>query len=90
MEIAMKKLILAAAIACLLATPALARTVHLKGQKAEDFIAKYFPDAQIPGPVEGSFTYQKNGHAKTGHATCNVPAMGARSDGAVSECTVKY
>ena len=86
----MKKLILVTGLALLLATPALAKTVHLKGQKAEDFITKYFPDAEIPGPVTGSFTYTKNGHSKKGHADCNVPAMGARSDGAVSECTVHY
>ena len=68
-----------------------AKPVVLKGAAADSFIAKYFPDASIPGPVEGAFTYtNKKGRHVKGHAKCDVPAMGARSDGAVSECSVFY
>jgi hypothetical protein len=66
------------------------RPAILKGKAAEDFIAKYFPKADIPGPVNGRFRYYAHGHIHVGHANCDVPAMGARSDGAVSTCTVWY
>jgi hypothetical protein len=73
-------------------TSASARTVRLKGDKSvEAFIQKYFPSASIPGPVSGEFTYVDNrGRRRQGKAECDVPAMGARSDGAVSDCTIHY
>jgi hypothetical protein len=73
-------------------TSASARTVKIKGDKvAGDFIQKYFPNASIPGPVSGHFTYIDNrGRRRKGYADCDVPAMGARSDGAVSECKIHY
>jgi hypothetical protein len=76
----------------LISTSANARTVRLKGDKvAGDFIQKHFPNASIPGPVSGRFTYVDNrGRRRKGYADCDVPAMGARSDGAVSECTIHY
>ena len=86
----MKKLVFFVGVLGLCASPAQARTVHLRGDKADAFITKNFPNAEIPGDVKGEFSYTKHGHKMVGHASCNVPAMGARSDGAVSTCTVVY
>jgi hypothetical protein len=74
----------------LLTLPAQAKTVHLKGAKADAFIAKHFPNAVIPGDVDGKFTYKTYGHKHIGRAHCHVPAMGERSNGVVSSCTVKF
>jgi hypothetical protein len=74
----------------LFASPAQALTAHLRGAKADAFVARHFPNADIPGMVQGRFTYGGFHHRRRGRATCNVPAMGARSDGAVSTCTVVY
>jgi len=60
---------------------------HLEGDVAAAFIMKHFPNADIPGPVKGSFVYQVK--AKTGTANCNYPAMGAKSAGDVVKCTLK-
>jgi len=86
----MRKLMLSLALCGLLVSPAYAVTVHLKGPHADAFIHEHFPHASIPGPVRGRFPYRVRGLLRHGHANCNVPAMGARSDGAVSTCTVKY
>ena len=87
----MKKVILSAATLLMMVPSANARTVILKGEAADLFIARHFPNADIPGPVSGAFTYiYSRGKRVTGHAQCDVPAMGARSDGAVSTCSVKY
>ncbi len=68
-----------------------AQAVKLRGKAADAFVAKYFPNAAVPGPVKGEFTYtNKRGQRHTGLAKCDVPAMGARSDGAVSLCKVLY
>ena len=68
-----------------------AKTVSLSGARAEAFIARHFPDAEIPGPVVGRFDYvTKNGQPLKGYAECFVPAMGGRSDGQVSTCDVIY
>ena len=69
------------------ASQAEARHVWYFGKKADAFIAKYLPTASIPGPINQAFLF---GHHRHGWASCNVPAMGARSDGAVSECYVKF
>ncbi len=69
------------------ASEAQARHVWYFGKKAEAFIAKYLPGASIPGPINQSFVYDGHRH---GWASCVVPAMGARSDGAISECYVKF
>ncbi len=86
----MKTAFLFAAALLAMAQPALARPVTLKGAAADAFIAKYFPNAYIPGEVDGPFTAIRHGRKHVGHAKCNVPAMGARSDGAVSTCAVWY
>jgi hypothetical protein len=57
---------------------------EISGSKAEDFISKYFPDAGIPGPVKGAFTYCASW--KTGKADCFVPAMGGQSNGVEASC----
>jgi hypothetical protein len=88
----MKNIAVFMAALMVLSTSASARTVKLKGDKVVgDFIQKHFPNASIPGPVSGGFTYVDNrGRRRKGEAECDVPAMGARSDGAVSECTIHY
>jgi len=86
----MKKLLFFVGLLGLCASPAQARTEHLRGDKADAFIAENFPKAELPGEVKGAFTYAQHGRKKIGHARCNVPAMGARSDGAVSTCAVVY
>jgi hypothetical protein len=41
--------------------------------------------------IKGQFTYiNKSGARGSGLAKCVIPAMGARSDGAVSLCKVLY
>jgi hypothetical protein len=84
--------VLAAAIlAALLSSPASARPVKISGAAADAFIAKYFPNASIPGPVSGRFRYlDRHGRPHFGRASCYVPAMGGRSEGEVSTCTVRY
>jgi hypothetical protein len=68
-----------------------AKPVVLKDDPAESFIKRHFPDADIPGLVEGAFAYvDKSGRRRKGHAKCYWPAMGARSEGAVSTGTVTY
>ena len=86
----MKRALLFAAGFVAMAGPALAHPVTLRRGAADAFIAKSFPNAEIPGDVSGAFTYVRHGGTHVGHAKCNVPAMGARSDGAVSTCTVWY
>jgi hypothetical protein len=87
----MNKIILASATLLLVSSPANARAVILKGQAADSFIGKYFPQASIPGPVSGAFSYiDKTGRHRKGHAECSVPAMGGRSDGEVSRCSVMW
>jgi hypothetical protein len=87
----MNKIILASAALLFIASSANAKAAILRGQAAESFIAKYFPQASLPGPVSGGFSYiDKRGRHRRGHARCSVPAMGARSDGAVSRCAVTW
>jgi hypothetical protein len=87
----MNKIILASAALLFIASSANAKPVILKGQAAESFIGKYFPQASIPGPVSGAFRYvDKRGRHRKGHARCSVPAMGGRSDGEVSHCSVTW
>ena len=87
----MKKLILSAIMMLAIAPLAHAQNLNLDGDKADSFISRHFPDAEIPGPVKGTFQYiNKNGEKKQGYAECFVPAMGGRSDGQVSSCSVIY
>lgn len=67
-----------------------ARPVWLKGRAADRFIAVHFPHASIPGPINAAFYYRSYHRLRRGWASCNVPAMGARSDGVVSTCYVRY
>jgi hypothetical protein len=87
----MNKFLLASAALLLVSAATNAEAAILKGAAADSFIAKYFPNAVIPGPVEGAFVYiGKWGGNRRGHAKCDVPAMGARSEGAVSRCSVTW
>ena len=68
-----------------------AQAVKLKGAEADSFVSKYFPNAAVPGLIKGEFTYtNKRGEQAKGLAKCEVPAMGARSNGAVSLCKILY
>lgn len=87
----MKKLVLIAATLFTAAPFAHAKNITLSGYQADSFIERHFPDADIPGPVKGTFQYvDKNGKIRRGYAECFVPAMGGRSNGIVSSCDVIY
>jgi hypothetical protein len=87
----LKKLIVITAMLVVVSPLAKAKNVSLKDEVARAFIHKHFPDAYIPGEVEGNFTYiSKNGKKKHGYAKCDYPAMGAASEGSVPICSVKY
>jgi hypothetical protein len=87
----MKRSIFAGAALVMISSCAHAQAVKLRGEAADSFVAKYFPNAAIPGLVRGRFNYVNKSGAKTsGLAKCVIPAMGARSDGAVSLCKVLY
>lgn len=90
MKTMVKTLLVPAATLLAIAQPASAHPVPLKGAAADAFIARNFPNAEIPGEVSGKFTWVRHGYQHVGRAKCFVPAMGARSDGAVSTCTVWY
>jgi hypothetical protein len=84
----MKNVVSLAVLGLITGSPlALASSVsHLNGQAADDFIEKHFPNAEIPGAVEGKFTYVSG--MKTGYADCFFPAMGEASDGVETGCTL--
>ena len=86
----MLRTLLSAVALLVLSASAWANPVTLEGKAAEAFIARNFPKADIPGDVAGVFTYAHHGGRRTGRAQCSVPAMGARSEGAVSTCKVWY
>ena len=87
----MNKLIFASAALFMTFSSANAQAVKLRGAAADSFVAKYFPNASGPGLIKGQFTYtSKSGAKASGLAKCVIPAMGARSDGAVSLCKVLY
>ena len=71
-------------------TSAEAHTVWITGAAADHFIARYLPNASIPGPINQAFSYVSHHHRRHGWASCIVPAMGGRSDGEVSTCYVKF
>lgn len=87
----MKKLVLSVVLFASFSPFAHAQTISLSGEAATDFIQRHFPDADIPGPVKGTFKYiNRHGQQKQGYAECFVPAMGGRSDGIEDSCTVQY
>jgi hypothetical protein len=87
----MNRLILVGAALVAMSSLAEAQAVKLRGPAADAFVAKYFPKAAVPGLVKGQFTYTSKGGAQgTGLAKCDIPAMGARSEGAISLCKVLY
>lgn len=87
----MKSLIFAGAAVLMTFSSAHAQAVKLRGHAADSFVAKYFPNASGPGLIKGQFTYTDNSGVKgSGLAKCVIPAMGARSEGAVSLCKVLY
>jgi hypothetical protein len=86
----MKKLILISML-FMMGSLAKAETVTYDGDAADSFISRHFPDAEIPGPVEGAFQYiNRHRQLRQGYAKCFVPAMGGRSDGFTSSCEVQY
>jgi hypothetical protein len=82
--------IVALLLATFFAGSAEARTVWIVGDKADRFIARYFPHASIPGPINAAFDYRKHHRLHRGWGSCYVPAMGGRSDGQVTTCYVKF
>ena len=87
----MNRSILSVAMFLMISSAANAQAVKLRGEAADSFVTKYFPNAAVPGLIKGEFTYtNKRGEQTKGLAKCVVPAMGARSDGAVSICKVLY
>jgi hypothetical protein len=87
----MNRLIVAGSAIVMISSSANAQAVKIRGAAADSFVAKYFPNAAVPDRVKGQFTYaNKSGERHTGLAKCDIPAMGARSDGAVSLCKVLY
>lgn len=69
-----------------LQTPA-SNSNHLEGEAAVSFIKKHFPNAEIPGPVEGPFTHTIS--KKAGYAKCFYPAMGGQANGQVPTCDIQ-
>ncbi len=67
-----------------------ARTIWLAGASADQFIARHYPHAEIPGSINAAFSYYAHHRLRHGWGSCIVPAMGARSDGQVSTCYVKF
>ena len=57
------------------------KMLSLGGQRADDFIAKNFPNAEIPGTFNGNI----DAHTSV---RCFVPAMGERSNGLESHCLI--
>jgi|HubBroStandDraft_5_1064220.scaffolds.fasta_scaffold475754_1 hypothetical protein len=89
----MNRWIVAGAAVVMISSLAHAQAVKLRGLAADAFVAKYFPAAAVPGRVKGQFTFtyaNKSSQRHAGVAKCDIPAMGARSDGAVSLCKVLY
>jgi hypothetical protein len=87
----MKKIILLAMTLVLVSPLVNAKTKNLSDDSACEFLAKYFPDAAIPGRVSGTFVYvNKRSELKHGYADCFYPAMGGRSQGLVPTCEVIY
>jgi len=87
----MNRWILAGAGLIMISASAHAQAVKLRGEAADSFVAKYFPNASGPGLIKGQFTYTTKSGAKTsGLAKCVIPAIEARSAGAVSLCKVVY
>jgi hypothetical protein len=87
----MNRLIFSFAALLAISSSADAQAVNLRGAAADAFVAKYFPNADVPGLIKGAFTYTSKSGARTrGLAKCVIPAMGARSEGAVSVCKVLY
>jgi hypothetical protein len=85
------RILLATALLLSFSASAFAKTVQLTDAAAESFIDRHFPDAEIPGPVQGIFHYiNRHGVEKQGYASCFYPAMGGRSDGQVTTCDVIY
>lgn len=68
-------------------TPA-SKAERLEGDAAVEFINKHFPNAEVPGPVEGEYNY--GGTKKQGYAKCFYPVMGGRSAGQLPSCEVQY
>lgn len=84
----MNRLIVSFAALLMFSTSAHAQAVKLRGEAADAFVAKYFPNASAPALIKSTFTYtSKNGRRGRGLAKCIIPA---RSDGADSLCKVLY
>jgi hypothetical protein len=84
----MNRLVVSLAALILISSSASAQAVKLRGEAADAFVAKYFPNAGAPALIKSTFTYaSKNGQRGRGLAKCIVPA---RSEGGESVCKVLY
>jgi hypothetical protein len=84
----MNRLIVSFAALLMIYSSANAQAVKLRGETADAFVAKYFPNAGAPALIKSTFSYMdKNGQRGTGLAKCMIPA---RSDGAGSLCKVLF
>jgi hypothetical protein len=85
---AMNRLIVSFAALLSISSSANAQAVKLRGEAADAFVAKYFPNAGAPALIKSTFTYtSKNGQRGRGLAKCIIPA---RANGADSLCKVLY
>ena len=84
----MNRLIVSLAALLVISSSASAQAVKLRGEAADAFVAKYFPNAGAPALIKSTFTYtRKNGVKSSGLAKCIIPE---RSDGAISLCKILY
>jgi hypothetical protein len=49
----MNRLIVVGAALVMISSSANAQAVKLRGKAADAFVAKYFPNAAVPGPIKG-------------------------------------
>jgi hypothetical protein len=56
----MNRLIFVSAALVTISSSAQAKVVKLRGAAADSFVAKYFPNAAVPGLAKGQFTYTNN------------------------------
>ena len=70
----MSRLIVVGAALVMMSSSAHAQAVKLRGPAADAFVAKYFPNAAVPGRVKGQFTYTSRGGRKgSGLANATFP-----------------
>lgn len=83
----MNRVAVSLAALLLISSSANAQAVKLRGEAADAFVEKYFPNAGAPALIKSTFAYtSKSGRRGRGVAKCIIPA---RSDGELL-CKVLY